>query len=404
MAAKLEKTRHPGIYRRGSRYVVTFRDATGKQRKESARTLDDARLLKAKRTSQVADGEHNPDGSLTFREYAEEWVERYQGKGKRGFREHTRADYRRDLTRHAIPFFKGMKLRQIKTPHVSKFVAHLCDEEAQGRYLADGTVHRIFVPLQSMMATAVSEGVIPSNPCREVSLPARDEQRAIETGTDTDEPKAKALTTVELETFLMVCPPDWHLFFRVLASTGLRISEAFALRWRDLDLEVPVPVLKVRRAYVRGKFGPPKSQRGKRTIPLTFDVVQDLIKAKTESPFHGPDDLVFPARNGKPLRTENVRRRVLAPAAREAGVPWIGFHTFRHTCATRLFDEGRNTVQVQRWLGHSSPAFTLNVYVHLLDEDLGGPLETPGGGNKVATQAPETARNTRIPEPSFSHR
>ena len=39
---------------------------------------------------------------------------------------------------------------------------------------------------------------------------------------------------------------------------------------------------------------------------------------------------------------------------------WIGFHTFRHTCATMLFAEGRNAVQVQRWLGHHSAAFTLS--------------------------------------------
>lgn len=53
---------------------------------------------------------------------------------------------------------------------------------------------------------------------------------------------------------------------------------------------------------------------------------------------------------------------------------WAGFHAFRHTCATLLFGEGRNVVQVQRWLGHHSAAFTLGTYVHLLDEDLGAPL------------------------------
>jgi integrase len=62
--------------------------------------------------------------------------------------------------------------------------------------------------------------------------------------------------------------------------------------------------------------------------------------------------------------------RVLKPAARAAGVEWAGFHTFRHTCATRLFRAGWNAVQVQIFLGHSDPGFTLRTYVHLLDEDL----------------------------------
>lgn len=51
------------------------------------------------------------------------------------------------------------------------------------------------------------------------------------------------------------------------------------------------------------------------------------------------------------------------------------FHTFRHTVASRLFAEGRNILQVQRWLGHHSPSFTLDTYVHLLDKDLGRPLK-----------------------------
>jgi integrase len=57
-----------------------------------------------------------------------------------------------------------------------------------------------------------------------------------------------------------------------------------------------------------------------------------------------------------------------------------GFHALRHTCATRLFAAGRNAVQVQRWLGHSAPGFTLRTYVHLLDDDLGAPLDHPSEG------------------------
>ena len=55
----------------------------------------------------------------------------------------------------------------------------------------------------------------------------------------------------------------------------------------------------------------------------------------------------------------------------EAGAPWAGFHTLRHTCASILFESGRNIRQVQRWLGHHSPSFTLDTYVHLLDEGIG---------------------------------
>ena len=87
MAARMEKTKTPGIYRRGSRYVVVYRGSDGKQRKEPVRTLDEARKLKAARAADVARGEFHPLSRERFREYAEAWVERYHGTGRRGFRE-----------------------------------------------------------------------------------------------------------------------------------------------------------------------------------------------------------------------------------------------------------------------------------------------------------------------------
>jgi hypothetical protein len=76
------------------------------------------------------------------------------------------------------------------------------------------------------------------------------------------------------------------------------------------------------------------------------------------------------------LDPDNLSDRVLAPACAEAGVEWAGFHTFRHTVASRRFAAGRNPVQVQRWLGHHAASFTLDTYVHLLESDLGEPLMT----------------------------
>jgi integrase len=92
---------------------------------------------------------------------------------------------------------------------------------------------------------------------------------------------------------------------------------------------------------------------------------------------------VFPASNGAPLNQGNVRRRVLKPAREEACLEWVGFHAFRHTCASMLFAEGRNAVQVQRWLGHHSAAFTLDTYIHLLDGDIGQPLKLGRGTDEA---------------------
>ncbi len=76
-----------------------------------------------------------------------------------------------------------------------------------------------------------------------------------------------------------------------------------------------------------------------------------------------------------------------------AGVPWAGFHTLRHTCASMLFRAGWNAKQAQVVLGHHSPAFTLATYVHLIPEDLPEP-EFPDVLAQPAAAAGEGKENT----------
>jgi integrase len=401
MAAPMVKTRHPGIYKRGSRYIVRFR-ANGKRHAESCRTLDEALQIKRAREAARDRGELDlvTQARTPLRDYAAEWIERYQGNGRRGFTDDTRHEYRRDLARYVYPFLGDRRLGSIAPRDVAEWIAWLCDEQTQGRraadekareaqrpgkpvkgresgavHLSDATVRRIVSPLRACLATARREGLIRSNPCDGVPLPHRPQ---IE---EADQPeRAKALTREQLAMFLRIVPNEWRLLFEVLVATGLRWSELAALRWGDLTLTGSEPHLRVRRALAKRqpkgapRFKPPKSRHGLRSIPLDVALCRELRQRKSKSNA-SDDDLVFPARNGAPLRQENVRRRILAVAAEEAGVPWIGFHTFRHTCASLLFAAGRNVKQVQRWLGHHSPGFTLDTYVHLLDDGVGGGLD-----------------------------
>ena len=388
MAAEMTSTRHPGIYKRGSRYVVRYRSG-GKQRQESTRTLEAALRLKRARETDRDRGEFEAESRVLFRAYAEEWVERYQGNGRRGFTENTRDDYRRDLRRHAFPFFDrqlGRTVSAISPRDVANWIAWLCDEREQGRRLADATVRRIVSPLRSCLATAKREGLIRHNPVDGAALPFRED---IDTDLDDEARKPRALTREQLAHFLRVVHPQHRLMFRFLAVTGLRWSELIALRWSELRLDGVEPCVRVRRALVRGRLKPPKSRHGRRDVPLDAGIVFELRRRRSESPWSGDGDLVFAASNGAALRQENIRRRLLKPMAEEAGVPWVGFHTFRHTCASLLFARGRNAKQVQRWLGHHAASFTLDRYTHLLDDGVGDPLdldtELAGGVNRVST-------------------
>lgn len=409
MPAKLEKTKGcpEGVWKRGGRYVVIFRDAEGRQRQESARTLEDARLLKSQRTTQVASGEFHHDTKVRLHAYAREWVKRYQGRGRRGFRENTRDEYTRVLEQYVLRYFGHRTRLADVTPYkVAQFIGWLCDPAAQGKraaedrrrakadklgvpvaslpltendkdgnalpiapvMLTDSTVRNIVAPLSACLATAVREGVIRHNPAREIDLPHR------RTADESEDDEVRAMSRQQLGVLLALIRPEWRTFFRLLAETGLRISEAAALQGRHAHLDGERAHVKVRRALVRGRMGLPKSKYGRRDVPLSASLV-DALRAHVRENGIGPDDLLFCASNGAPINQGNLRRRVLKPAAEEACVSWVGFHSFRHTCASLLFAEGRNAVQVQRWLGHHSAAFTLSTYVHMLDGEVAAPLD-----------------------------
>jgi integrase len=137
-------------------------------------------------------------------------------------------------------------------------------------------------------------------------------------------------------------------------------------------------------AVPAGRVGPTKSRYGKRRLKLTPQLARALWRHRAGA---SDDELVFTNPAGGRVQQSNLMSRVLKPAAVKAGLgEWVRdgngtlradssvhFHTFRHTCATILFRRGWSPVQVQLWLGHYKPSFTLDTYVHLLDDDVPEP-------------------------------
>jgi integrase len=229
---------------------------------------------------------------------------------------------------------------------------------------------RVLAPLRACLADAHRNEDIATNPA--LGLRVRRRPRVIE---DDGDP-LKVLTRTELAALIEATHPHWRVLIELLAGTGLRINEALALRWIDLDLGNR-PTVHVVRA-IKGKtmqIGPPKSRTGRRRVPLPASVAQDLRLRRAEAEWSSDDDPAFPNAQGGLMDDGNLRRRILTSAARAVGVPWCGFHTLRHGFGSMLFAERRNIRQVSRLLGHSDPSFTLSVYVHLLDGDVGGPLD-----------------------------
>lgn len=257
------------------------------------------------------------------------------------------------------------------------------------RDLSRASIKKRIATLSALFATAVEDGELRYNPVREVRTGAAGR----------DPVKKRAMTSEELAAVLAAAPPEWRLFVEFLAHSGLRISEAVGLRWSDVDFGRRL--ISVTSQVRKGKRKDPKSVHGARRIPLSSGMTRRLWKARAANDYRADSDPVFPAANGAPLRPANVHDRVIKPAAKKAGVPWVSAHTFRHTCASLLFAGGKNPKQVQEWLGHHASGYTMDTYVHLLDGGLGDAdfldRSVRVGGNRGATQHPQKAANEGSP-------
>jgi integrase len=363
MVLPLEPTDVPGVYRRGSRFVVVYR-AEGRQHKHAAQTMADACAIKLQRDGEARARRRGP----TLHEFSLSWVDRYAGTGHDSVRISTRREYRRLLVNFALTYFdREVRVRELDRTAAQQFVDWLTTRPGRDGRLCDRSISNALTPLRLTLDAAVANGLLDANPAGQVVLPRRRSGRAWSTR------ERRYLTRTELVRLLDEIPTKWRPLFELLAATGLRISEATGLRWSDLVLHGPTPHLHVKRAIVKGAIVAPKSRHGARVIPLTPELAALLQTYRP--PVAAEDAFVFPGRDGRASDQGSLRRRALVPAAERAGLDGVGFHTLRHTCASMLIESGVSSLRLQRWMGHHSAAFTLETYGHLIDGDLGPALD-----------------------------
>ncbi|HEV2930454.1 MAG TPA: site-specific integrase, partial [Propionibacteriaceae bacterium] len=179
------------------------------------------------------------------------------------------------------------------------------------------------------------------------------------------------LTARQVEDLAAAIDPRYRLLVRFAAYTGLRAGELVALRVRHLNLlrgrcEVSESATEVDGRLV---WGPTKTY-ARRTVHLPRFLCDQLAAYLAERP-HGPDDLVFTAPQGGPLREQKFVAGIFKPAAARAGLPHgLRFHDLRHTCASLLIAQGASIKAVQAQLGHASATVTLDRYGHLFPDEL----------------------------------
>lgn len=257
---------------------------------------------------------------------------------------------------------------------------------SSGRY-SNGTMELTQITLHALFKGAVENDYLQKNPAENLKLKHR----------DNDSEERRVLTREEQRIFKEYSKNTlYNNAYCLVLETGLRAGEIGGLQWDDIDFDNKV--IYVQRTILQDAqkggfyFGEPKTNKSKRKIPLTNEAVsilnnqrliQNKLKKRSKNWNNDWDGLVFTTINGNPVGSSTFRSMMIrivkninldrqCNAENEVYEEFqhCYMHSLRHTFATRCIENGVQPKTLQKILGHSTLSTTMDLYVHVTDEQI----------------------------------
>ena len=335
----------------GRRYLVRYRSPEKRQVKERGFTT---KLAAKQRLAEIEVAKARgafvdpASGKTTVGGLGSAWLEAQRGFLKPSSFRPLESAWRI----HVAPRWGDVQLRDIRFSAVQLWITSLNDR------LSPTMVKRCLGILSGILETAVRDRLIHANACVGIKTPHK-------------VPKSRVYLNHQQVRALAAQCGDRSTLVLVMAYTGLRWGEAIALRVRDVNVERRRLQVDQNAVEVGDTIhvGTPKSHE-RRSVAFPETLTADIAAATGGK---GPDDLLFPGRDGQHLRRTRSNAGSsgwFAGAVRRARLPHLTPHDLRHTAAALAVQSGANVLVVQRMLGHKSAAMTLDVYADLFDNDL----------------------------------
>jgi integrase len=320
-----------------------------------------------------------------------DWLDMWWPPYAAGLKPSSRISAEVILRRHVRPALGAIPLEDLDPLAVRRWVADLsAGRTASRRPLAPKTVRNAHGLLHRVLADAVQQRLIRSNPCIGAGLP-----EVVHT-------EMRFLTEPEAERLLAALPARWRPLVLLLLFTGLRWGEAVGLRIGRVDvLARKLTVLETMQELPNTAelvFVTPKTKGSRRTVTFPVRVAAELAGLVGRE----RGELLFTAAMGGPVRYRHFRAKVWVPARQAAGLDGLRLHDLRHTHASWLISAGVPLTAISRRLGHASISVTSDRYGHLMPEvdagimaTLDGALDKIDGGGTVGATVPESHGGTR---------
>lgn len=227
---------------------------------------------------------------------------------------------------------------------------------------------------------------LPENPLARVRLPKADEQ------------PPKAWRQDEVDRLLAAAVDGPHEAWLVFSlGTGVRLGEARALLWDDVDLAGKTATIRASLDNATSTRGPTKTRKV-RVVDVPDEVVPLLAELRKRQP--PGQDLVF-GHGGRAYRARTYRSR-LATLCKWAGVTRLPPHALRHTYASLAFDDGVPVQDVARQLGHTVET-CMRVYAHFIGDQQRRAAKAIGRALRHRFSAAKRANGTRMARASGPH-
>ncbi len=297
------------------------------------------------------------DSSVTVKAWLTTWQKPALAASAR--RESTQYTYTRVAEGHLVPTLGDVRLRDLRAHHVEGLMVRM---EKAG--LSGSTRRLALQVLRVALDTAVRDGLLASNPTEAVQRPRQT-------------PQKDAVWYSPEETLALLDAAKgerWSPLLVTVAYLGLRIGEALALRWVDLDLDagtLTVSGTLTRHGHATLTRTEPKSVKSRRTLPLpqaVRAVLAEQRRAQAVERLRAGESwrdsgAVFATEDGGWVEPRTVSRWYTRMAT-QAGVGG-SWHSLRHSTATLLLTSGVPMSTVSAVLGHADVRTTVGVYGHV---------------------------------------
>lgn len=355
--------------RKDGLYQARYCDRWGKRKTIYGKNL---RELRKQLAEAIAGNENlsSVKNEITLDKWFDRWMEVYKEKS---IRPNTKREYVHIYKKNISLYIGGRRIHSL----VKSDIQQLVDRASDDGYGYERQ-NKIKVILRDMLQRAVEDNLVINNPVSGIKIRADKKVTA------------RSLTIEEQAVFFDYCRNTFYdNLFNVAVNTGLRPGELFALQLSDIDFEngfIDVNKTLVYQKYLEdsGKtfhIEPPKTKQSYRKAPINSvcrTYLERQMELKTVVSQKRPkqqNDYLFVTKFNTPLNSQIyadaikavIRQINLVRPLNDQFEAFSG-HTFRHTFATRCFENGVDAKVVQSYLGHASLKMTMDLYTHVTEE------------------------------------